>query len=142
MFNRAKHLYRRYFKTDELYNLRISNLRANIHTYPQLHEYMSVLRSNLESDMKIFGLRRIINELGELDKIHSRLMKLNNIDVKEIDEKLYKSLKDLECSVCLKNFEIKDTICITKCNHTYHKKCIDTWFEIKDTCPNCRGYIR
>ena len=132
MFNRLRRLYRRYFK-DDLIDERL----GNIQTREQAFEYLNVLNSNISS----MSLSRVMYELGELDKIHSRLMKLDNIDVKEIDEKLYKSLKDLECSICLKNFKIKDTICITKCNHTYHKKCIDTWFEIKDTCPNCRADI-
>jgi len=132
MFNRLRRLYRRYFK-DDLIDERL----GNIQTREQAYEYLNVLNSNISS----MSLSRVMYELGELDKIHSRLMKLDNIDVKEIDEELCKSLEDLECSVCLKNFEIKDTICITKCNHTYHKKCIDTWFEIKDTCPNCRADI-
>lgn len=132
MFNRLRCLYRRYFK-DDLIDERL----GNIQTREQAYEYLNVLNSNISS----MSLSRLMYELGELDKIHSRLMKLDNIDVKEIDETLCKSLEDLECSVCLKNFEIKDTICITKCNHTYHKKCIDTWFEIKDTCPNCRADI-
>jgi hypothetical protein len=132
MFNRLRRLYRRYFK-DDLIDERL----GNIQTREQAYEYLNVLNSNISS----MSLSRLMYELGELDKIHSRLMKPDNIDVKEIDETLCKSLEDLECSVCLKNFEIKDTICITKCNHTYHKKCIDTWFEIKDTCPNCRADI-
>jgi hypothetical protein len=132
MFNRLRCLYRRYFK-DDLIDERL----GNIQTREQAYEYLNVLNSNISS----MSLSRVMYELGELDKIHSRLMKLDNIDVKEVDEKLCKSLEDLECSICLKNFKVKDTICITKCNHTYHKNCSDTWFEIKDTCPNCRAYV-
>ena len=132
MFNRVRRLYRRYFKDDS-----IDERLGNIQTREQAYEYLNVLNSNISS----MSLSRVMYELGELDKIHSRLMKLDNIDVKEIDEELCKSLEDLECSVCLKNFKIKETICITKCNHTYHKECIDTWLEIKDICPNCRADI-
>jgi hypothetical protein len=132
MFNRVKCLYRRYLK-----NERIDERIGNIQTHQQLHEYYAILNSNLYS----LGLRRTMNVLDELTKVHSRLMKLDNIDMKEIDEKLCKSLEDLECSVCLKNFEIKDTICITKCNHNYHKECISKWFELNNTCPLCRKHI-
>ena len=130
MFNRLRRLYRIYFKDDLIENISSIERPVKFRFRRQAYEYMNVLDSSLS---------RILIELDELTKIHS--MKLYNIDMKEIDEKLCKSLKDLECSVCLKNFEIKETICITKCNHTYHKKCIDTWFEIKDTCPNCRADI-
>ena len=101
MFNRLRRLYRRYFK-DDLIDERL----GNIQTREQAYEYLNVLNSNISS----MSLSRVMYELGELDKIHSRLMKLDNIDVKEIDEELCKSLEDLECSVCLKNLDRKSVV--------------------------------
>lgn len=40
----------------------------------------------------------------------------------------------MECSICFKNraqFELS-------CGHTFHKKCIYTWFDINTSCPYCR----
>lgn len=49
---------------------------------------------------------------------------------------------DSECAICL-NDTIKDKDIIKKlyCNHTFHKKCINKWLKINNTCPFCRTYI-
>ena len=42
------------------------------------------------------------------------------------------------CPICLEG--LSDTI--TKCNHSFHTKCIDEWIENdKDTCPICRSKL-
>jgi len=46
-----------------------------------------------------------------------------------------------ECSICCDEIE-KDEIHNTKCKHTFHKQCIDKWFEIKSTCPMCRKNLK
>jgi hypothetical protein len=38
-------------------------------------------------------------------------------------------------------FENGDIIRTTICNHIFHHKCSDKWFEMKITCPNCRRNI-
>ena len=45
-----------------------------------------------------------------------------------------------ECSICLDLIDYeKDIIEILKCNHFYHKICINKWYNNKkNTCPNCR----
>ncbi|CAA0806400.1 RING-H2 finger protein ATL5 [Striga hermonthica] len=47
-----------------------------------------------------------------------------------------------ECSVCLSLFEEGDEVRNLKCNHTFHKDCIDTWLQRESaTCPLCRGVV-
>ncbi|GER48972.1 RING/U-box superfamily protein [Striga asiatica] len=47
-----------------------------------------------------------------------------------------------ECSVCLSLFEQGDEVRNLKCNHTFHKDCIDTWLQRESaTCPLCRGVV-
>ena len=41
------------------------------------------------------------------------------------------------CSICLENMEIGDIVRKTNCNHCYHYKCIDKWFEENRKCPLC-----
>ena len=48
---------------------------------------------------------------------------------------------DTTCPICLENIKCKD-LYISNCNHIYHKKCIHTWLESKNTCPTCRYDIQ
>ena len=49
----------------------------------------------------------------------------------------------MTCSICLNNETELDYI--TPCNHKFHKKCINIWFESlvdrEKTCPECRYII-
>lgn len=44
-----------------------------------------------------------------------------------------------ECSICLKAIRrTKDTL---DCSHSFHRRCIDKWFERSNACPICRAPI-
>lgn len=49
--------------------------------------------------------------------------------------------QEKECSICLETLEPSETY-RTKCNHDYHKECINSWMTSKETnilvCPICR----
>jgi len=49
----------------------------------------------------------------------------------------------MSCSICLNNELELDYI--TPCNHRFHRKCINVWFESLEhrdkTCPQCRHVI-
>ena len=48
-----------------------------------------------------------------------------------------------ECSICLTKQIIPMNKCITQCNHTFCKECLDMWFDNgKNTCPICRHIIK
>ena len=49
------------------------------------------------------------------------------------------------CSICCENSEeeeIKEERVITKCNHTFHSKCLKRWVVQKTTCPMCRASLK
>lgn len=50
-----------------------------------------------------------------------------------------------DCAVCLEEFKIGEIMIPLPCNdthpHVFHKKCIDPWLKIHNTCPTCRGKI-
>jgi hypothetical protein len=47
------------------------------------------------------------------------------------------------CSICQDNFTSGEEIRrINHCNHEFHRRCIDTWFQTNVACPMCRWDIR
>ncbi|CAD8158726.1 unnamed protein product [Paramecium octaurelia] len=46
---------------------------------------------------------------------------------------------DLECIICLQ--KITDKYVMLRCDHYYHKECIDHWVKQKEICPLCRSSI-
>jgi len=42
------------------------------------------------------------------------------------------------CPICMENFQRNEEVRILPCKHKFHKKCIDKWFEEKNSCAICR----
>ncbi|KAH7169674.1 uncharacterized protein B0J16DRAFT_251585, partial [Fusarium flagelliforme] len=43
-------------------------------------------------------------------------------------------------AICLEIFEGLDTVRRLKCEHVYHRQCIDTWFQRQHfNCPLCKS---
>ena len=43
------------------------------------------------------------------------------------------------CSICLSNINLALVFgTTTKCNHKFHKRCLNTWLSEHDNCPMCR----
>ena len=58
------------------------------------------------------------------------------------NEIIYIPLEDSDvCAICLSDFEINCAIYITKCNHVYHRKCIEMWCKKKCICALCKSCI-
>ncbi|CAL9131462.1 unnamed protein product [Musa acuminata var. zebrina] len=48
----------------------------------------------------------------------------------------------VECAVCLCRLaEGEATRLLPKCNHAFHRECIDMWFYSHSTCPLCRSPV-
>ena len=48
----------------------------------------------------------------------------------------------LNCSICLKDTILQEEQCVTNCNHSFCKGCLDEWFDTgSDACPLCRQKI-
>ena len=45
----------------------------------------------------------------------------------------------MDCPICLEPISTDKKI--LKCNHTFHKDCVNRWLLNHDTCPMCRGVI-
>jgi hypothetical protein len=55
-----------------------------------------------------------------------------------LKEELLNHDKNEECSICLESYRQGDSILILNCSHTFHKQCIELWFQKEFNCPNCR----
>jgi len=49
------------------------------------------------------------------------------------------AILDDYCMICMDKYKAREyKRIIPKCNHFFHKKCIDKWLKKKATCPVCR----
>ena len=73
-----------------------------------------------------------------------------SVENKKIDKlkKLgkYKKVKEsnlcgANCPICLDDFIESEYYRNLKCNHAFHKKCIDRWFKKENNCPMCRTEV-
>lgn len=46
-----------------------------------------------------------------------------------------------ECSICLADYEVNDTVRTLPCGHIHHTRCIDRWLEQSALCPICKQSI-
>ena len=46
--------------------------------------------------------------------------------------------KKLCCPICLEEFKPNEYKRTLNCNHLFHKRCIDKWIKVNNTCPVCR----
>ena len=49
--------------------------------------------------------------------------------------------KEDMCPICYETISLQETVRRLKCDHVYHKKCIDSWLRRKFTCPMCRADV-
>ncbi|XP_024401275.1 uncharacterized protein [Physcomitrium patens] len=47
--------------------------------------------------------------------------------------------EDSGCSICLSSYSIEEIVCrLPGCNHIFHIRCLENWFQTDDSCPLCR----
>jgi hypothetical protein len=48
-----------------------------------------------------------------------------------------KKITNEECCICIDNFTMFSFVATTRCNHNYHKSCINWWLKKHSNCPAC-----
>lgn len=70
---------------------------------------------------------------GKMEPVTNHYAQCNESEINEL------VLADTSCSICLCSFAENPLVVKTrKCNHVFHKNCLNTWLEKTNTCPNCR----
>lgn len=46
--------------------------------------------------------------------------------------------ENIDCPICYVGYEQPDKIRFLKCNHFFHKDCVDVWLKNKPLCPICK----
>eukprot|EP01006_Ploeotia_vitrea_P008599 TRINITY_DN20652_c0_g1_i1.p1 TRINITY_DN20652_c0_g1~~TRINITY_DN20652_c0_g1_i1.p1 ORF type:complete len:544 (-),score=52.48 TRINITY_DN20652_c0_g1_i1:1289-2920(-) len=49
--------------------------------------------------------------------------------------------ENTNCTVCLSDFELEETLRTLPCNHIFHRDCVDRWLKTNKSCPCCRQDI-
>ena len=102
--------------------------------------------SSSENNEDIIHIDIIFDFLDEEDFINQDDTNYYN-NCKSINNNLCKPIKIKEndhvlsenCLICMEEYKIKQLKRILpKCNHYFHKKCIDKWLKKKANCPICR----
>ncbi|XP_063067273.1 RING finger protein 122 [Engraulis encrasicolus] len=57
------------------------------------------------------------------------------------DESTELNLQEETCVVCLEDFIIKDELGVLPCQHTFHKRCLGKWLQVRGVCPMCNHFI-
>ena len=61
------------------------------------------------------------------------------LDTSEYNESPF---QEESCNICLEDYRNEDNIMIFKCQHYYHKKCVETWLSSNSNkCPICKVEI-
>ncbi|XP_024275101.1 RING finger protein 122-like [Oncorhynchus tshawytscha] len=45
------------------------------------------------------------------------------------------------CAACLEDFKVKDELGVLPCQHTFYRKCLVKWLEVRCVCPMCNKLI-
>ncbi|KAK4871733.1 hypothetical protein RN001_015857 [Aquatica leii] len=69
---------------------------------------------------------KIVNKVMEFIDTYSTQMLSNQFDFTD------------KCIVCMINFQLNDKLRKLKCNHKFHRICVDKWLVKSHVCPLCR----
>lgn len=82
--------------------------------------------------------KKIIKRLGRFYRQNSMAAKASTgqKNEKKVDEDDGDDYN--KCVICLEDFEPKEVVMVTPCNHIFHEDCILPWVKSHGRCPVCR----
>ena len=65
--------------------------------------------------------------------------KIKKIPTKPFRKALFDD--NLDCIICMENFEENEIVKQLRCGHIFHRDCIDKWLEKQKNCPFCKSEV-
>ena len=97
-----------------------------------------------EGEMSYDALLRLGEQIGNVKEERWALVARENIDsipvvkfTKDMAEGKDENHTEVKCLVCQFTYEEGDELRRLRCDHCFHKECIDEWLGNKDTCAFC-----
>lgn len=84
---------------------------------------------------------RYQSPISNLTKQNPQIRRFSKKNISRINESINKSVKKIFlediCAICYEP-DIQNNFIKTRCGHVFHTNCLQTWCNIKNSCPNCR----
>ncbi len=125
--NRYKNKYEK-FSLNHKNSLNINNNNNFIDNYLRI------------SNMSYEELLNLENKIGNVSKGLSQ-QQINNLGEEIYNSQIKLNESTNQCIICLSEFENGEKIRYLKCNHFFHKDCIDNWLQLQKKCPTCNQEI-
>jgi len=135
-FNNEENLFNQNYEDEIIENL------LDIELNDPVREYEEYIINEIYPDpdnMTYDQMMELEEQMGVVSKALPK-EKLKKIKVmaynKRNIEKL--KLKQDSCCICMEKFKENEKIRFIKCNHIFHKFCLDEWLSKAKTCPLCK----
>lgn len=103
-------------------------------------DLLNFINLNIRSN---FNLNEIITDINNLrDDNENKKIEPNQLE--EIPTEIYEEnqIEENKCSICYTKYNQNDLLRKLKCNHTFHKCCLDNWLlNYNNKCPFCKNKI-
>ena len=126
-------------------------LNEGISNVNNLNQFIQQIIGSITRNISYYTNNNSSSFTIEYEIVNNELENTNEkkkIKCKDIKKQLggYKKIKiddnllacKASCPICLEKFKDNEFKRELKCNHVFHKKCIDKWIKHQNTCPICR----
>ncbi len=122
-------LFGEYVNEDKIW-FAAQNCECAIRTYCRINT-----QTNLRELIEFISI--FIEKQFQMDLWNDLLDFLPDDECIEVYNKINEDL-DCECNICQVQDKSLQYVKICKCNHVFHKNCIDMWLSQHNSCPLCR----
>ena len=116
---------------EDMYNPMFNRGFTN-HRYSNMDDNMY---NNMDTDMRDNSFENLLTNIGNLD------IGLGRDNIEQYGCKITIT-EEIECSICLNNYEIGSEFYNMKCMHSFCKICAELWFESRSFCPLCKTNLK
>ena len=121
----------------QLIDLMMNNLKNNTDIFNIQNENSDTIQLNIEFEIHNYTGEE--NEDYELEDYFKNCREINEKVSKAEKIKANDPILNEDCLICMEKYKLGELKRkIPKCNHYFHKKCIDKWLKKKGSCPVCR----